>query len=430
MMRRWPLPLLLAATLAFVGLRVRAPYFLAWREALPGLCLIAGLFLAWRWRRQRALAILLLFGGSVALCQNLEFGRKKAAVLRAEPELLRTYGSHFIVGYQDFAEIRELVRRGAVGGIFVTTRNIAGKSAVELRSEIAELQELQAQNGLPPLYVATDQEGGAVSRLSPLVPLQPSLAAWLKTGSARDYAALQARALAGLGVNLNFSPVVDLKHPALGEFGPSLLAQRAIAADPAIVGAAAGEYCRGLEENGVRCTLKHFPGLGRVEVDTHWREGEISGGREELEKKEWRPFREVLAQSPAFLMVGHARVSAIDPEHPASISRALVQGLIRLSWGHEGIVVTDDLAMAPIYDRKGGVGAASVQALNAGVDLLLLSYDGELYYEAMAALLKAAKSRRLDQNLLSQSARRLAHNPPLKKGGRGDFAAVVNGKKH
>lgn len=404
MTKRWLLPLSLVTALAFVGLRVRAPYFLAWREALTGLCMILGILSAWKWRDRRAMAILLLLAGAMAGFQQLDFRRKREFVLASDPARVRALGRHFIVGYRDFAEIRELVARGAVGGVFITTRNIQGKSAEELRREIAELQALQAIQGLPPLYIATDQEGGAVSRLSPLVPPQPSLAAWLKTGSAHDYAAKQARALAELGVNLNFSPVVDLKHPELGDFGPSLLAQRAIAADPAVVSAAAGEYCRSLEENGVRCTLKHFPGLGRVEVDTHWTEGQVSGSRSELEKSEWRPFREVTRDTPAFLMVGHARVTELDPDHPASISRALIQGLIRETWGHEGIVVTDDLAMGPIYGRSGGVGAAAVQAINAGVDLLLVSYDGELYYEAMNELLR---NPGLDPEMLRRSAGRL-----------------------
>ncbi|HKX12477.1 MAG TPA: glycoside hydrolase family 3 protein, partial [bacterium] len=161
MIKRWLIPLFFIAALAFVGLRVRAPYFLAWREALPGLGLILGTLLAWKWRKQRPMAILLLFAGAIAAVQNLEFGRKKERVLQAEPSLLRSYGSHFIVGYRDIAEIRDLVSRGAIGGVFVTARNIEGKSAEELRREIAELQALQAAQGLPPLYIATDQEGGA-----------------------------------------------------------------------------------------------------------------------------------------------------------------------------------------------------------------------------------------------------------------------------
>ncbi len=407
MTKRWLIPLALATALGFLGLRVRAPYLMAWREALPGLCLILGIFSAWKWRSRRWAAALLLIAGSLASLQELDFRLKRRRVLAAEPALLQSLGRHFIVGYRDFAEIRELVARGAVGGVFVTERNIRGKSAADFRRELAELQALQANQGLQPLYIATDQEGGAVSRLSPLVPPQPSLAVWLRDGSAREYAERQGQALAELGVNLNFSPVVDLKHPELGPSGPSLLAQRAIAADPATVSAAAGDYCAALEENGVRCTLKHFPGLGRVSVDTHWKEGQIAGNRSELEKSEWLPFREVLQRTPAFLMVGHARVSAIDAENPASLSRALIQGLIREIWGHEGIVVTDDMAMGPIYGRPGGVGPAAVQALNSGVDLLLVSYDGELYYEAMAELLKASDSNRLDRDMLQRSARRL-----------------------
>ena len=403
---------LLILVIGGAGLHARSPFLLAWRGALPWIFLLLGLGLAWKLLSRKAWALLMLLVCLIPLGLQRKAGSIKTEVLAANPEALRQLGGHFIVGYRDFAEIEALVARGAVGGVFVTQRNIVGKSAEQVRSDIRRLQELQARQGLPPLYIATDQEGGLVSRLSPLVPAQPSLAMWLQEGGkARDYAEAQAKALAELGVNLNFSPVVDLMPDVDGRrlLPHTLLEQRAISADPETVAAAAEDYCLAFERQGLRCTLKHFPGLGRVGVDTHLKEGAVDLSPEELERNDWLPFRSVLAKSQAFLMLGHVRVPKIDPEKPASISRPIVSGLIRETWGHHGVILTDDFTMGPIQGRPGGVGAASREALKAGVDLILISYDPELYYTAMSELLKDRNDGEL-QTALRESQKRLGQD--------------------
>jgi len=392
-----------------LGLQARAPFLLAWREALPWLYLAVGLPLAWKLRRHRITTLCLLAVAFLPMGLELRFLRLQRQVLAEDHDRLWKLGRHFIVGYRDFNEAENLVRHGAVGGLFLTQRNIVGKSGSQVRQEIRSLQAIQAAQGLPPLYIATDQEGGRVSRLSPLVPAQPSLAVWLQRGSAKEYAEKQAQALAELGVNLNFSPVVDLKTPEQEGIvtGRTLLSQRAISEDPETVAEVATEYCRAYDRQGLRCTLKHFPGLGHVTVDTHFEEGKLNGNLAELERKEWLPFRRTLEESQAFVMLGHVRVSALDDELPASLSRAVVSGLIRDRWGHQGIVITDDFSMGPVAGRDGGVGLAARQALNAGVDLILVSYDGELYYEAMDELLKAEDRGDLDVAMLERSETRL-----------------------
>ncbi|KAB2841111.1 hypothetical protein F9K50_04590, partial [bacterium] len=156
-------------------------------------------------------------------------------------------------------------------------------------------------------------------------------------------------------------------------------------------------------------TLKHFPGLGQVAVDTHLSEGRLEIPRDALEAADWLPFRATLGATRAFLMLGHVRVPELDPELPASLSPAIVRDLIRGSWGHEGIVITDDFTMGPIQGRPGGVGPAARQALEAGVDLILISYDPELYYEAMAFLLKSPDDGGLG-TALAESALRLGED--------------------
>ncbi|MCE9624924.1 MAG: glycoside hydrolase family 3 protein [Deltaproteobacteria bacterium] len=419
MWKRRLLPTLLLLALTGVGLHARTPYLLAWRAALPWIFLGIGGLAAWKYRRLRVTALLLLLASSIPSALQYRATTQKEGVLVSDPQILQRLGRHFIVGYRNDAEIESLVKRGAIGGIFITQRNIQGKSAAQVRAEIAHWQNIQASLGLPPLYIATDQEGGRVSRLSPLVPALPSLAEWRKLRPVSEYAALQAASLVDLGVNLNFSPVVDLKLPGQADFlqPHTRLSERALSGDPEEVAAVAADYCAAFDRFGLRCTLKHFPGLGRVRADTHLSEGELNVSPAQLEKEDWIPFRQVLQSTPAFLMIGHVRVPELDPDAPASLSRPIVQGLIRETWGHEGIVVTDDFTMGPIAGRSGGVGRAAVDAIDAGVDLILISYDGELYYEAMAELLSSHAQGNLDVAMLRKSDARLGADFDRRTGG-------------
>src|SRR6185369_14871657 len=185
----------------------------------------------------------------------------------------------------------------------------------------------------------------------------------------------------------------------------TLIGQRAISSDPATVSAIALPYVRGLEASGVGAVVKHFPGLGRVSADTHHFTAELDTPREELEASDWRPFKDVLSGSRAQLMIGHVRLRTIDPDRPASHSRRVVDGLIRKQWHYQGVVITDDLVMGAIYQHD--VCTAVVEALNAGVDLLLVAFDGAQFYRIFACASAGLDRGRLDPETLRASDKRL-----------------------
>ncbi|MDP3213539.1 MAG: glycoside hydrolase family 3 N-terminal domain-containing protein [Deltaproteobacteria bacterium] len=341
------------------------------------------------------------------------------AVLQAaqhNPARLAALGQHLIIGYDTPDDVRELARHGLIGGLFVTRRNIAGKTAAQLSEELAGLQAIRRNAGLPPLMITTDQEGGAVSRLSPIVPYQPPLSSLAGRPDAQRLAAkygrMQAEHLVRLGINVNFSPVVDLKphHPPSPLDWYTRIADRAIDSDPDTVSRIALAYSQALVEAGVTPTLKHFPGLGNVRDDTHLRSAHLSTPAEQLAARDWLPFRHVLERTPAMLMVGHATLDAIDPSRPASLSRPILNGLLRKQWQYDGILIGDDMTMAAVYDR--GLCRASLEALEAGQDLLLVAYDWTKYYVVMDCLRRADAAGRLPD--LSESRRRL-QNPPWRR---------------
>jgi beta-N-acetylhexosaminidase len=376
-------------------------------------------------RTERSRVMRLISGASLALAVTafgftaaIEaiFQYQRQAVLAADPAALEKLGRHVLVGYRDGAKLGALIARRAAAGVFLSAKNVEGKAPDAIRQEVDALQAMRRAQGLPPLWIATDQEGGAVSRLSPPLTRMPPIAeiVALHTDHAerllavRQYAARQGRELAALGVNLNFAPVVDLDH---GVVNPddrlSRISTRAISRDPAIVTEVAELYCATLEMTGVHCTLKHFPGLGRVYQDTHKVTAVLEASAQELEASDWLPFRKLMSNDAAFTMLGHARLTRIDPDRPASFSDAVVHGLLRGAWKHDGVLITDDFSMGAVTLSHEGAAGGAVAALNAGIDLILVSYDPDQYYPIMHALLAADRAGRLSRETLALSDKRL-----------------------
>ena len=357
---------------------------------------------------------------SLAVTTGVEaqFRSLRQRVLDAPAADLARVGRHVIVGIDEIRETRDLVDKGAVAGLFFTGRNVKRRSIAVLHDEIARLQELQSQHMAPRLWIAADQEGGAVEQLSPPLPSQPSLARILRDASdapareaaVRAYATAQARALVSIGVNVNFAPVVDVDFNLRSRSdGKTHITSRTISSDAGFVARVALWYCDALFAEGVRCTRKHFPGLGRVSGDTHAREATLGASLEKLAASDWLPFDARVYEAAGhrdWIMLGHARLDALDPFRPASASPAVVAKL-RDDLGHDGVLVTDDFSMGAIRKSHLRVAGAAVEALNAGIDLILVSYDTDQVYIVLDALLTASAEGRLDEGKSRLSDERL-----------------------
>ena len=416
--RRRGLSLAAAMLLLVCAANWMDPFFYALRPWAAPVIFVAGTFglsRVWRSSRRTLLPIALWAAVPVSVLVVLaNYGLNRLAVASASYEDVALLGRHFVVGYADAAQVQKLAERGLIGGIVINRRNVRHRSEDQVRAELAGLQAARRAAGLPELIVATDQEGGSVSHLSPMLPPMPALSAFAgladPAAAARAYGEEQGRGLKELGVNVDFSPVLDLKPSRHAVFDhTSLIGERAISADPNIVAAVGAAYAQGLADAGVIPTAKHFPGLGRIDVDTHIFAAGTKAGVSDLQQADWIPFRRVLSNSDAFLMLGHVTVTAIDPDNPASHSRRIVHDLIRGAWNYRGVIITDDLVMGAIYHH--GFCRAVVDSLNAGVDLLLIAYDGQQYYRAMACVLDALHEGRIDRAMLEESAARLGAMP-------------------
>jgi beta-N-acetylhexosaminidase len=434
---------LLALFLIVLAVNSNAPYLVWLRGAGHAVLLVVAIVVplalirrgGWRDGHTHRMLVMLWCVPVVALLwTQVSFALDKADVLRTDAAVAHLLGRHFVVGYAAPEEAAELAEKGLVTGLYVTRHNARGRTALELKAEIAALQAGRAAAGLPPLIVSADQEGGIVAHLAPAVPRQPALATLSdlppdqRDAKAAEFGRRQSEALAGIGVTLNLAPVLDLRPRWTRnrlDFH-TLIRQRAISDDPATVSAIGLGYVRGLEAGGVGAALKHFPGLGRVAADTHHFTARLDTPTAELDASDWRPFREVLAASNAALMVGHVTLAAVDPERPASHSKRVLDGLLRKDWKYQGVIITDDLVMGAIYG--GDVCKAVVEALNGGADLLLVAYDGAQFYRVFGCAKQAFERGELDLAMLRSSEGRLQHWRGLKgAAGTAEAGTSLNG---
>ena len=406
-----------SAAWVFAALNLRSPYFLLARDTvfwlwLAGAALAAGWLVGQRktlFTRLRPLHLTIfaaLAGGALAGHGRWLHEQHRRRVVATPVERMPPLARHLVIGWLGLEETRTLAAKGAIAGVFLTNRDFAPDAGLaEIRRTVDALQAARREAGLPRLWIATDQEGGPVAKLSPPLPRQPALASLLMDldgpGLAShpqraaeiirrvtEYADAQGQALADAGINLNFAPVVDLRPaapPAALDLH-SRIATRALAADPATVSLAGETYVRTLQRHGVTAVLKHFPGLGRVPADTHHFAATLDAAAADLLVSDWLPFREISRRTGAGIMLGHVRVTALDAAHPASCSAVVMRDLLRRQWGLTGLLVTDDFSMTPIFHAPGGIVRAAERSMEAGVDLILLSYDAAAVYDLLAAL--------------------------------------------
>ena len=295
-------------------------------------------------------------------------------------------------------ELRRL-RRLAPAGVVLFRRNLESPAALA-----ALLDQVRPACAEAP-FLAIDQEGGRVSRLEPWIGATPTAAELARRGdeACARFGAATAVALRRLGLNLNFAPVVDLS-PADATNG---IGDRAFGTDPETVVRRAGAFLDGLQAEGVAGCLKHFPGLGDTHVDSHRELPSVKRDREALERLDLRPF-ECLHLRAAAVMVGHGHYPALDlaEPRPATCSPPIVDGLLRGWLGFRGLVVSDDMEMGAVADRD-VAGAAAVDAVAAGCDLLLYCADLDRAEAAVEALRREAALSPMFRERLEQAARRV-----------------------
>lgn len=283
-------------------------------------------------------------------------------------DVRREVGQLAITGFAGYAipgDLKLLAKEFDLGGIILFARNVVEPEQVadvsrEARTLATEL----------PLWVSTDQEGGRVARLKAPFTVWPPMRTLGRSGDDRlteRFARAMAAELRAVGISLDYTPVLDIltnrDNPVIGD---RALAERA--EDVARLGSV---IIRTLQAEGIAACGKHFPGHGDTSTDSHHELPVIEHPSDRIERVELVPFRAAIEAEVAAIMTAHILIPAIDAERPATLSKAIVTGMLKQSLGYEGLVLSDDIEMRAISAEYGTV-EATVAAIGAGCDAVLM----------------------------------------------------------
>ena len=336
-------------------------------------------------------------------------------------------GQFFFIGLPGTeldAETRALVSDIKPGGVIIFGRNVA--SPEQLRSLLDGVRELIPT---PPLF-GIDQEGGLVDRLRRIFTPMPSARTIRQHGdlaAARALGRITGETLRMLGFNINFAPVMSIMTDDRDLLSNGLYS-RSFGRSPGEVLGYTTVYMRGLQGSGCLGCLKHFPGIGAGEVDSHEEMPVVRLSHDDLIAQDLAPYIELFQRRDdrvRCVMVSHGGFPNIDIREevtggllePASLNYNIVTKLLRDELGYKHLVVTDDLEMGAIT-RHYDIGDAAVRAALAGEDMLLICASPDKIRRSYEALLEAADNGRLPEQRIRESMQRIGRTkaivePPL-----------------
>jgi beta-N-acetylhexosaminidase len=286
------------------------------------------------------------------------------------------------------AELADYLSRG-LAGVVIYQRNFS--RAEQLRELTTEIRSAAGR----PVLIGIDQEGGTRFALREPFTSWPSAAELGRLGDpelAEQVAQAMALELRAAGCNLNFAPMLDLN---VNSESP-VTKDRSFGADPNLVAKMCASFGKGLKAGGVYSCAKHFPGHGDTVVDPHQDLPVFAGSMARLESAELVPFAAAVAAGVPFIMTAHILLPQVDPENPASISRIMLNKVLRHKMGYRGVILADDLGMGAIAKRY-GPGEAAVRTFQAGTDIAMLCHNWSSVAPAMAAVKYGLRENLFDQ---------------------------------
>lgn len=295
---------------------------------------------------------------------------------------------------------QEALNQYAVGGLIYFDKNISDKE------QITEMLSNTTTMSKYPVFLAVDEEGGSVSRVanSDIEVIQvddmATIGATGDTTQAYESGVTIGAYLKEIGFNVDFAPVADV----VPEDGNDVLDDRSFGSDPQVVGDMVANMIEGIEGTGVSSCLKHFPGIGSAEEDTHDGRAETTKTLDEMRQTDFVPFQAGIEAGADFVMVSHVTASAVDEDGlPSSLSKTIMTDVLRDELGFEGVIITDALNMTAITDYYTSEEAA-VKAIEAGADMLLMPED---FNKAYDALLAAVQDGTISEERINESLRRI-----------------------
>jgi beta-N-acetylhexosaminidase len=311
--------------------------------------------------------------------------------------------------------ITQDIARRHLGGVILFDQEMSDHAAryrnIQSPAQLQALTRSLQAAAATPLWIAIDQEGGRVNRLKtdygfPESISHEELGRINDPGETFAQAEKTARTLAGVGINLNLAPVVDLD---LGPDNPIIKGKkRSFSSDPAAVARHALEFCRAHQAHRVMTCAKHFPGHGSARSDTHLGLCDVT---RQWSEQELIPFQRLIESHQCdAIMTAHIFNSHLDPERPATLSRAVLRGILRDRLGFEGIILSDDMEMKAITDCF-GLEQAMHYGIEAGLDVLCFGnnivHDANIGEKAVGIIQRLVESGQISEARIDESFQRI-----------------------
>ena len=339
-----------------------------------------------------------------------------SGLCKSDKELKQQIGQMLLIGFRgtEITENSYIVKTMNdlnISGVILFDYDVPSKSfprnitsPEQTKNLIADLKKFSHS----PLFVAVDAEGGLVNRLKEkygfiAVPSPQELGEQDNPKHTKEISTTLARQLSDLGFNVNFAPVVDVnvnpENPVIGGI------ERSFSSNPDKVIEQASAFIVAHREQGVLTALKHFPGHGSSQSDSHLGMVDVTNTYQD---KELIPFQKLIEQENAdMVMTAHIINRNIDTEYPATLSPLFLQNILREQLKFNGVIVSDDMQMGAITEHY-GFEDALIRAINAGCDLLIISNNGKIYNEqaphkARDIIFQAVKDNKIPRDTIIQS---------------------------
>ena len=293
-------------------------------------------------------------------------------------------GQRLMVGFDGTGlndDLKYLISHIKAGGIILFAGNL--ETPDQIKDLCFGAQDFAKSCGLPPLFIAIDQEGGQVARLKKPFTQFPGNPSMRNDEDAVYFAETTATELNQVGINMNMAPVLDVAPVNID----SIMAKRAFGGDPAWVSRLGVKVIEHLQKNRIMAVAKHFPGIGRTVVDSHLDLPVLADELAAIEEFDLIPFVAGIQQGVSGIMLSHIYYPQLDEQWPASLSVNIAHDLLRRQLGYDGLVMTDDLDMGAItkhYDIRLSI----QQILAADIDLALICHKGPNIEIAFEQILK------------------------------------------
>ena len=322
-----------------------------------------------------------------------------------ELSLEEKIGQMIIIGLNTETAVKnleEIIEKYKVGGVLLYKRNYH-ENYEEMIELVNKIKILNQKNKIP-IFISIDQEGGRVNRIPKEFKNLPGANKLVKKSVEEDFVKrsgeITGELLYKLGVNMDFAPVLDIKrfsdNHAIGD--------RAYSEDIEEVSKYGVEYMQALQENGVISVVKHFPGHGATQTDSHFRLPKIDTDMKTLEKEDMQPFKEAIKHKVDGILIGHLRMPIITEKLPASMSKRFITKYLRKKYRYNGLIITDDVRMKGVRIRYGKNNAVK-KAFLACNDMIIFKYDNDI--EVIDKVIKLVKEDKLKMKRVNKSVARI-----------------------